>query len=504
MRDARKRRMTLRIAGVLAVLVLLAVAVWFASCQSAYSPTTPPSSSLAANALPAPKSADAALDSRVYDRRAIVMTTGATKSPSAVKSVAAAKGVSYLKPLRAPGVSFHLVRVPEGKDYNATLTDLRSAKGVVGVWPDAIRHVSFTPNDPNFAGSSLTSWNNQWNLISISAPTAWDTNTGSENVVVAILDTGTTATHPDLQNQLWVNPNPGSSGYPNDIHGYNFFGGNADLTDDPVEPHGTWVSGVIGAQMNNSVGVASVAGGKNATGQMGVRLMICKVGTASAISDDAIVLGLSYAVENGANVINMSFGGQPDIWPEEYLCQYAYEHNIVVVAAGGNYDYQGQTKPVDFPAAYPSVIAVGATTLFDIITGAQLGSEQLPWFSVTGPEIEVTAPGVHIYTTNTGGGYIYQYGTSFASPTVAGFAALIKSSNPLLTSKEIRAIIDASVDHLPLSTSPRNSDFGFGRINMSKWPLLTSEKKIYYKIVPVASDGTEGVASDPFQEVVVQ
>jgi subtilisin family serine protease len=497
-RDARKSNSKIRTAATVAALFLVGLAAWLASCQSAYLPTTPGRLQASSGGQASQKSTDAALDSRVYDRRAIVMTTGTVKSPSAVKSVAAAKGVSYLKPLRAPGVSFHLVRVPEGRDYNAALASLRGASGVAGVWPDVIRHVSFTPDDPQFAGSTTTSWDHQWNLICISAPTAWDTNAGSENVVVAVVDTGCDTTHPDLANQIWVNPHPGASGYPNDIHGYNFFGGNADLTDDPTEPHGTWVSGVIGAQMNNGVGVASVAGGKNTTGQKGVRLMICKVGTANGISDDAIVLALSYAVENGANIINMSFGGPDDIWPEEYLCQYAYAHNIVVVAAGGNYTYQGQTRHVDFPAAYPSVIAVGATTLFDE-SGNPI-PEQLPWFSIVGPEIEVTAPGVNILTTNLGGGYSYMDGTSFASPAVAGFAALIRSASPQLSAQEIRAIIDASVDHL--GTAGRNPQFGFGRINMHKWPNLTTEKKIYYKVVPVAPDGTEGVASDPFQNVI--
>jgi len=267
-----------------------------------------------------------------------------------------------------------------------------------------------TPNDPYYSY--------QWHFDAIQMPTAWDISTG-QNVRVAVVDTGINFSASDLANT-------------NRVPGYDFANGDNDPTDD--QGHGTHVAGTIAQTTNNGLGVAGVA--FNAT------LMPVKVlGSNGQGSYDKIIQGIIYAVDQGANVINMSLAGSKGSQALEDAINYAYQRNVVVVAAAGN-----SNGPVQYPAAYNNTIAVGAV---------QFDKTRAP-YSNYGPQIDLMAPGGNTKVDQnndgygdgvlqqtfkaSGSGFSYRFfeGTSMASPHVAAVAALMKSIKSDATVDEIK------------------------------------------------------------------
>jgi len=301
------------------------------------------------------------------------------------------------------------------------LREVAAIPGVVSLSSEHKVRTLFTPNDPY---ASLY----QWNLDSVNSYEAWDISRGTHDVVVAVLDTGIDWTHPDLAPNIWND----SSGY----HGYNFISDNHQPMDDNVNSynevggwdsntyiyHGTHVAGVIGAVINNNVGVAGMAQ---------VRLMAVKVMNDSGEGTDATVAsGIRWAVDNGANIVTMSLGVDGPSATLQNQIEYASRNGVVTIAASGN----SGSSMVSYPAAYPSVIAVGAID----------SALRRATFSNFGSGLDIMAPGVQIYSTRGGGGYQYLSGTSTAAPHVAGVAALMLSVNPALTPSEIGGVINAT------------------------------------------------------------
>lgn len=253
-----------------------------------------------------------------------------------------------------------------------------------------------------------TYWDLQWGPQRIDAPGAWELTTGSSDVRVAVIDSGIDVTHPDLGNYVtgwdWEYDDP----VPNDELG-----------------HGTHCAGIIGATGNNDEGIAGIA--------WNVGLISEKVGTYPPLYEDLVIQGIVHAVNNGADIISMSFR-LPDSDALEQAILFAYNQGCLLVAASGNLD----TSPVDYPARYPEVIAVGAIDQNDALAS----------FSNFGPNQELVAPGVDIYSTSPPDGYEYSSGTSMACPHVAGVAALMLSLNPDLTSEEIRCILQTTAEDL--------------------------------------------------------
>ena len=284
----------------------------------------------------------------------------------------------------------------------------------------------------------------QWGLAKIKAPTAWDVTTGSSDVVIAVVDTGIDLEHPDFScpGKLASGKNivsPGST--PDDDHG-----------------HGTHVAGIAAACTNNVSGVAGVA--------WGARLMPVKVLDSNGSgSYEWVANGITYAADQGADVINLSLGGLGGSSTLANAIQYAKDQGALVVAAAGNcgsgcwigggyYD-----NPLMYPGAYPTTMAVAATNSTD------------DWasFSEHHPYVDVAAPGVSIYSTLLGG-YGYQQGTSMAAPHVSGLAALVWSLSPGLTHDQVRDVIQsAAVD---LGAPGKDDYFGHGRINA--WQAIDS------------------------------
>ncbi len=330
------------------------------------------------------------------------------------------------------------------------------------VAPDRLVKLQMTPNDPYFLskGSWGQSYEDLYGLKQIACPAAWDVSSGS-GVIVAVVDTGIDKNHPDITANVWTNskeiPDNGidddGNGYIDDTEGWNF----TDDTNNPVDDygHGTHVAGTIAAQGNNGTGIIGVA--PNA------KVMNVKALTKDGGYDSLIGYAIHYAADNGADVINCSFGGPGSSPPLEEAIDYAYKLGAVVVVAAGN-DAGADVRNYS-PAGFHNVITVAALD----------NAGQVAGFSNIGNGIDVAAPGVDILSLRASGTtmgtpvndyYTRANGTSMATPHVAGLAALILSRNLEFSIDQVRQIICTSADDLFTSGFDRES--GFGQINALK------------------------------------
>jgi len=278
---------------------------------------------------------------------------------------------------------------------------------------------------------------NSWGADLIKAPEAWSHGYTGQGVVVAVLDTGVDYNDQDLKNNIWTNPNP-NDGYANDIHGWNFVDNNNNVLDD--NGHGTHVSGIIAAENNNS-GVIGVA--------YNTKIMPVKVldqNGSGSLTD--IAAGIDYAVNHGANVINMSLGGNSSDSTLQSAIDYANSKGVTVVMAAGN---DGAATP-DYPAIY--------ATTSGIAVGAVDQNNQLADFSNRSgsqPITYLTAPGVDVYSTLPNNQFATYSGTSMATPFVTGAIALMLSANHNLTTSQIRDILIQTAENstdTPASPTP--------------------------------------------------
>ncbi len=299
--------------------------------------------------------------------------------------------------------------------------------------PDFAYRVQALPDDPLYS--------EQWGMASIDAPQAWEHSTGSKKVVVAVLDTGIDLEHPDLNANIWTNPNPGRYGYTGDAHGWNFIENNNDPNDD--YGHGTHVAGIIGAVGDNATGVTGV--------NWSVSLMPLKICNKEGLCEaSAEIAALEYAVEHGAKIANASFGAPGGGYqPEEEAIRNAGKAGLLYVAGAGNQASNNDGEPF-YPASYPleNIISVTAST----------PSETLAEFANFGADsVALAAPGENILSTlplsggrfNSPTGYGLLSGTSMAAPQVAGAAALLWSQHPSWTMQQIRARILRSTRIVP-------------------------------------------------------
>jgi len=279
------------------------------------------------------------------------------------------------------------------------------------------------PNDPYYGS--------QWGLTRVRAPEAWALSTG-QGVLIAVLDTGTDYTHPDLSGKVRT-----------DI-AWNFVNNN-DARDN--NGHGTHVSGIAAAATNNGIGVAGM--GWDAS------ILPLKVMDSQGRGSTAeLIPAIYYAADHGARVINMSLAGttRDNLCPSDVQAavDYAYRRGVLLVAAAGNWPYIAQSP---FPANCAHVLGVAATT----------SSDSRAWFSNYGDHVSVAAPGEDIYSTLRYGGYGYMDGTSMATPFVAGLAALVYARFPTYTPDQVAsAILDNAQD---LGSTGWDIYYGCGRID---------------------------------------
>lgn len=270
-----------------------------------------------------------------------------------------------------------------------------------------------------------------WGADAVKAPEAWEQGYTGEGVVVAVLDTGVDYNHDDLKNNIWTNSgeiaNNGKddddNGYIDDFYGWNFDRDNNNTMD--LDGHGTHVSGTI-AGTKNDFGVTGIA--------YDAQIMPVKVlDDFGSGSNSSVVDGIYYAVDNGADVINLSLGGSVPSFGMEEAVEYASNQGVTVVMAAGN---SGGEVPL-YPARYAEEygIAVGAIDEDKNLArfSNRAGSEPLTY---------VTAPGVDIYSTLPDNKYESYSGTSMATPHIAGVVALMLSANPSFDSKLIRQTLE--------------------------------------------------------------
>ncbi|WP_017653727.1 S8 family serine peptidase [Fortiea contorta] len=303
---------------------------------------------------------------------------------------------------------------------------------------------------PNLGG-------NNWGADLVKAPEVWAKGYTGQDVVVAVVDTGVDYNHADLKNNIWTNTkeiadngiDDDGDGYIDDVRGWNFVDNTNEVLD--KNGHGTHVSGTIAGEKND-IGVTGIA--------YGAKIMPVKVlNDSGSGSYSAIANGIYYAVNHGANVINLSLGGD---FPNSTLASaidYASKKGVTVVMAAGN----NGLPFVSYPAAYAnkSGIAVGAVDQNNNIAdfSNQPGLSQLAY---------VTAPGVNIYSTVPGDQYAYYSGTSMATPHVAGVVALMLSANRNLTEGQIRQIITNTAGNSTQSIAASSH-------NTSSWQQMIAE-----------------------------
>lgn len=322
---------------------------------------------------------------------------------------------------------------------------------------DAAAAVAAAIRKPLDAANPLTSAavkNNIGDLNLINAAPAWKAGYTGKGVVVAVLDSGVDLSHPDLQSNIWRNPKeiPGNgidddlNGVSDDVNGWDFVDGDATVSPDSNDQrgfHGTHVAGIIGAKRNG----IDINSPNNSYEMNGVaydaHVMPIRVGGLRGSTSANVAAGIYYAVNNGANVINMSFGGSTASPEERKALEYARQRGVfVVMAAGNERDKLNPSEPA-FPAFYAFDnlgIAVGAVTSFP---GKQVTVFSNPAGSI--PTNFVVAPGHEVLSTipitpgNVGYGFLQ--GTSMAAPYVAGVVALMLQANPKLTPDQILAIL---------------------------------------------------------------
>lgn len=267
----------------------------------------------------------------------------------------------------------------------------------------------------------------QWHLTKVNAQAAWDITQG-EGVTIAILDSGVDPTHPDLVNNL--------------VPGYNATDRNTNTSD--ICGHGTAVAGVAGAQTNNAIGVAGVAGRAKI---MPVMIAHIDSSTGKCMGYySTIAAGLTFAADNGAKIANISYGGIPSSSSIQSAAQYLKNKGGLTFVSANNNGIQETYTPVSM------MIPVSATDANDNL---------FSWSSY-GSYVALSAPG-STWTTSNGGTYRQSQGTSFASPLAAGVGALIMAANPSLDAATIESILYTTA--VDLGVVGRDIRFGYGRVD---------------------------------------
>ena len=414
---------------------------------------------------------------------------GPSISNDKIRMAHAKVGAKVKKDFSAEGVAgLQVVQLPNGTYVQSAIKEYQSNPDVLYAEPDYVisivpdqtgpivqdvnpLQILSTSNDPLF--TKLWGLRNTGQTIlsstgtpgaDINATAAWDISTGSNSVIVAVIDTGVLYTHSDLSTNIWTNPGeiPGNgldddhNGYIDDVYGWNFVTNTSDPIDD--KGHGTHVSGTIGAVGNNAIGVTGV--------NWNIKIMALKAFDASGygFTSDAIS-AILYADAKGASVISNS-------WSGSYFSQ-SLEDTIdaspaVVVCAAGNIDAQNPEPDNDLVPQYPASF----TSVNIISVAATDQNDQLASFSHYGlNSVDLAAPGVNILSTlNVSGTYGYMSGTSMATPHVSGVAALVKSVNQSLTAVQIKNIILSTVDEK--SSLSGNVSTG-GRLNAYRAVVAT-------------------------------
>ncbi|MFK4084100.1 type VII secretion-associated serine protease mycosin [Kribbella sp. NPDC020789] len=279
-----------------------------------------------------------------------------------------------------------------------------------------------------------------WAQDLLGAERVWPQTTGA-GVIVAVVDSGVDADHPQLRR-------PGKVLRGEDFFQVGSLPGNFDCVS-----HGTAVAGIIAAEPVPGVGFHGIAPGATI---LPVRVTDREAGegeSARSIDPTVLAQGIVYAVDHGARVINLSLSGGRDDKPVRQAVAYAVRRDVVVVAAAGNRQTDGSAHRPSFPASYPGVLGVGAIS----ISGARTSGSQ------TGDYVDLVAPGDGVLSTTRRSGHMYLSGTSFATPFVSAAAALVRSAWPKLTAAEVIQRLKATA--VPARGGSGSDGYGAGVVD---------------------------------------
>jgi subtilisin family serine protease len=358
-----------------------------------------------------------------------------------------------------------IIKYSSGIDPQILASKISKLKGVEWAEPKFVYSFGFIPNDPLYSS--------QYALTKIQASDAWNISTGDTSIVIAIIDTGVDWDHPDLAANIWRNWDeiPGNgidddfNGFMDDMRGWDFGGLSGTPDNNPMEDrpdHGTHVAGDASAVTDNSVGVASIG--------FRCKIMAVKTNRDDLRNQNGLALiaygyeGIKYAADNGAKVINCSWGGGGYSLLGQEIINFATSLGSLVVAAAGN---NNSSSPF-YPASYQNVLSVAATD----------GDDLKASFSNYGSDVDVSAPGVNISSTWQNDAYTSGLGTSFSSPIVAGLAGLVWATFPSLKPNQVAEQIRTNCDDINSINPGFINRLGRGRINAYKSLFNTSSKSV--------------------------
>ncbi|MDM5221843.1 S8 family serine peptidase [Peribacillus sp. NJ11] len=364
------------------------------------------------------------------------------------------------------------VEVPKGETTDNLIKELEERKNVEYAEPNYLFKKMESPNDP--------AYNDQWHHKKLGTNAAWTKSMGSKELIVAIIDDGIDRNHDDLKGKI--------------VKAYDTVNNRKNII--PKGEHGTHIAGIIAGSANNGIGGTGVA--------PNIKLMPINVFDGEYADTADIIDAIHYAVEQKANIINMSLGDTSYSEALNKAVQEAYKKGILIVAAAGNEGDMGKNVQRVYPAAFSHVISVAATD----------SKDKRPSYSNYHSTVDIAAPGDDILSTLPGEKYGWMSGTSMATPMVAGVAALIWSHEPKLNKLEVEyRLYDSAVD---LGTKGKDIYYGNGRVNAKKAlemktltkPAVTAisdkETKINGKIPTDFKTGTVSIYTDKKQLATVK
>ena len=376
----------------------------------------------------------------------LAASVGAKKliQPFAKLNITTKGGQSARKSEKNPLSSLYKLELEEGQQVEAVVRQLQSSKLVEYAEPYYLPRLLQQPDDEFFT--------QQKHLQNIKATLAWDITQGSRDIVIGILDTGVDLNHPDLKDNLYLNSSDPIDGIDNDgdgftdnYHGWDFANNDNDPSADK-SGHGTMVAGFSSATTNNDIGIAGT--GYNC------RYMPIKIFRSEDNRFRNGYEAMVYAAEMGCDILNLSWGGEgvPSQYVQDIINYLVLEKDVVIVAAAGN-----DPKELDFyPASYDNVLSVSSSDYTDA------KADYATWSRF----VDLLAPGKAVFSTTNGSGYGSGQGTSFATPQVAGAAALIRSYFPELNALQVMERLRVSTDSINDEAFPEK--IGTGRLNMEK------------------------------------
>ncbi|TZF85995.1 S8 family serine peptidase (plasmid) [Pedobacter sp. BS3] len=385
------------------------------------------------------------------------------------------RGNTVLKEADPVGLSrIYSIHIADSSKLQTAINELLQDARVEYAEPSYIYHTSYTPNDTSYG---LQTW-----LSQVSAPQAWDITRNASGIIIAIVDSGSETTHPDLAANIYINTadpvngiDDDGDGYIDNYYGWDFVGASGNNWTPDNDPnvksdstdHGVHVSGIASAVSDNHTGVASIA--------FNAKLMIVKTGADNDASSIYTGFeGVKYAADHGAQIINCSWGGSFSQFGQD-IVNYAIDKGCLVIAAAGN----SNTSEPDYPAGYSGVLAVANVN----------GNDKKSGSSNYGAYVSIAAPGTGITSTIYNGKYGEKSGTSMATPMVSSAAALVKSYRPELTMQQVGEQLRITSDNIDNINPAYVGMLGKGRLNVYR-ALTKSPPSIRYQKLTVTDDGS--------------